>query len=523
MPQFDVPIWVDGLIGGVWTALLLCFSLFGLNYLWLAARAWYCRRRRPAQPGARDMLPPDQWPSVTVQIPIYNEVFVVERIIDACARLDYPRDRLEIQVLDDSGDETRQLAQARVAYWRAQGVDIKYLSRNNRVEFKAGALNWGVQQAAGDFLALFDADFQPKPDFLYAAVGFLLRPENRGTGFVQTRWDIGNACEGFLTRALSLAVNGHFGVEVKARSQAGLWFGFNGSAGVWRKTCVEDPRVGGWSGATLCEDLHLSYRAQMAGWKGAYLEDVSVPADVPLKLAEFRLQQFRWAKGSWQALQLLLTPILKARGFSLGVRLQSLFHLGAYLQHALLLGMLLLALPTIVLQVQPPIWLLWSLLAILGPVLAVGYGQWRVDRTRWWGSMPALAPLLFIGVGLCLTATLAISEALRGKQSPFERTPKGSKPGRGAKAYGQNTRLLENRLMPLEWLLALYCLAAFAASFFADVAWVWPLPLCGLCSLSVLAVWSLWERRAAALATPPRARPRAGPKRMRPRLRLEGS
>lgn len=493
MPLPEVPYWLSGVLAVFWCSLSLGLALYGFHAWWLVLRAWQCRRH-PSVPAGQGVRMPWTWPAVTVQIPLYNEMYVAERVIDACARLDYPADRLEIQVLDDSRDGTCQLARARVAYWQRRGVDIRYMARTCRTGFKAGALRAGLDRARGEYLAIFDADFQPPADFLRALLPHLLDPANRHLGFVQARWQICNAEASCFTRALSLAVDGHFAVEACARSQSGLWFGFNGSAGLWRRSCIQDPRVGGWSGATLCEDLHLSYLAQLAGWRGLYLDHVTVPADVPVQLSALRLQQFRWAKGSIQTLRLLARPILQAGTHTRGVRFQGLYHLGTYLMHPCLLGVMLLSLPMSLLQVPLPDWLLWLVPAALGPAMMAGYGQWHAGHRRWWRRLSALVPLLLLGVGLCYSNTVAIGEAARGKPSPFERTPKGAGPGHRARAYARDTQPLEHRMWPVEAFLTLYCLIAVSAAIYTHSHWLWPVPLLGLCSFGLLAVWTQWHR-----------------------------
>lgn len=491
MHQIQLSVWLSFLLVGAWTFMATCFGLFGCNSYWMAVRTVLQRSRR---------LPsvcPEQecWPPVTVQIPLYNEFTLAERVIDACALLDYPLDKLEIQVLDDSQDETQRLTRARVLYWKNQGVDIDYFHREDRIEFKAGALQQGIAQSKGEFFAIFDADFQPEPEFLRKTVGHLSRPENSQVGFLQTRWNIVNARESVVAKSMSMATNGHFAVEVMARKLAGLWFGFSGSAGVWRRLCIEDPKVGGWSGSTLCEDLHLSYLAQFAGWQGDYLKEVTVNSDAPVRLAELRLQQFRWAKGSVQVLTRLLPTLFLASRVGWGHRLQAFLHMGAYLQQTMLLGLIILSLPMTLLHIEPPTWAFLALLLGLGPIAAVGVGHFSLHPKGWWRSLPTLLTLAFLGIGFCLANTVAISEALRGKLSPFHRTPKGTVRGDGENFYARDTRPLEKRILPWELTVATYCAVALFFSIAEPLHGLWPVSLIGLCSIGLLAVWSLWERR----------------------------
>ncbi|HUV74934.1 MAG TPA: glycosyltransferase, partial [Anaerolineae bacterium] len=280
-------------VAAVWLAVYTLNS-FVLTYL-------YWRRR------STDCAIPEltSFPRVTVQLPIFNEAHVVERLIDAAVRLRYPADRFQIQVLDDSIDETTSLARRRVAYHHSQGVDIELIHRYNRADFKAGALRAGMDRATGEFVALFDADFLPPEDFLLKTIPhFSSRPR---LGFVQTRWGHINHGYSPLTGAQAIALDGHFAIEQPARHRSGLYLNFNGSAGVWRRECIED--AGGWQGDTLCEDMDLSYRAQLSGWEPLYLRDVVCEAEIPPQIHAFKRQQARWARGSiscalklWRAL-----------------------------------------------------------------------------------------------------------------------------------------------------------------------------------------------------------------------------
>lgn len=496
MDSSGLSAWFAAALSVIWCALCLGLALYGFNALWLVARSWRARRRRAQAPVATP--PPIQdWPTVTVQLPLFNERHVAERVIDAAAGLRYPPRKLEIQVLDDSTDRTRQLARRRVRFWRHRGVDITYLPRTHRTEFKAGALQHGLERAKGEFLALFDADFQPPPDFLLHLIPEFRAPQHRKLGFLQARWVSVNPEESCIARAVTVAVDGHFAVESHARESAGLWFGFNGSAGIWRRRCLEDPRVGAWSGQTLCEDLDLSYRAQLAGWRGGYADRVTVPSDVPAQVASFRVQQFRWAKGSVQTLRLMGRKLLGATQRPLGVRLQGLFHLGAYFLHPCLLALMVLSLPMILLEPEIPFWLPGLAVSALGPLLMMGYGQWIArdrHRPRHW---LAIVPLTLMGVALCYSNTLAVAEGLRGQTGEFERTPKGLAGRGGASPYIRDAWPLENRMFPGETLLTLYCLIAVMGAIYTQSGGIWPVPLLGLCSFGFLTVWSRWDRRTA--------------------------
>ncbi len=486
----------------LWSLFCLGLAVYGFNALWMVFRAWWSRKWHRELPKELTELT-KSWPRVTVQLPLYNEVHVVNRVIDACAQLEYPVEKLEIQVLDDSVDRTGLLARLRVAYWQHRGRNIRYCPRRSRVGYKAGALQQGLSKATGEFLVLFDADFQPKRDFLLRLLPIFLVPGQEDIGFVQARWGNRNINHSWFTRALGMAVNGHFAVESLARSRANLWFGFNGSAGIWRRSCLDDPRVGGWIGDSLCEDLDLSYRAQLAGWQGCYLDHVTVPADLPVQVAAFRTQQFRWAKGSVQVLFKLFPAILRAHQVGWGIRLQGLCHLSAYFFHVCLLGLFLLALPMSLMQAVPPDWL-WGLApAALGPILMAVCGSWANSEKRPRLCWPALGALLAMGVGLCLTNSWAVLEAIQGKSSSFARTPKGDLRDQGVSAYLQDPWPLENRLFPWEILLIVYCLVAFSWGVYTGNSGVWPVSALGVCGVSFLTIWARRERYRAELRLGP--------------------
>jgi len=387
-------------------------ALYGLNSLVLTLIYWWVRRRpRPTPPTVA------VWPSVTVQLPVYNELHVVDRLIAAAVALDYPRELLQIQVLDDSSDATTDLARQAVARARSSGVDIQCLHRKSRAGFKAGALAEGLRGARGELLAVFDADFVPPPDLLRRLIPFFSSPD---VGCVQARWDHLDRDFSLLTRLQAMGIDGHFVVEQRARSDAGLLLNFNGSGGVWRRTCIE--ASGGWQWDTLAEDLDLSYRAQLAGWRILYIPEASVPGELPPQMDALRRQQARWAGGSIRV-ALKVLPTLFGSGLPLRTKIEGALHLTGYLVHPLLLLTLLLSLPIALgggrLVALAP----YFFAAAIGPPLLYLTAQTQ-QGPGWWRTL-ALAPLLLLlGTGLALNNSVAMARAVLWQRSEFQRTPK---------------------------------------------------------------------------------------------------
>lgn len=369
------------------------------------------------EPASRDEASGESWPHVTVQLPVFNERYTVERLVDAVAQLDYPRDRFQIQVLDDSTDDTTEIARRVVAKHRARGLDVQLIHRTDRVGFKAGALDAGLETAAGELVAVFDADFVPEQDWLRRTVGEFRDPR---LGCLQTRWGHLNRDYSALTRTQALGVDGHFVVEQTARARAGLFLNFNGTAGLWRRACIED--AGGWQADTLTEDLDLSYRAQLQGWRVGYLPDVVVPAELPAQLDAFKRQQFRWAKGSLQTARKLASDVWQVDE-PLPVRLAGLIHLTSYAVHPLMLLALLLALPMGYWAGSLMRFFPWFALVAVGPPLM--YSLARTSQTPRMRDRLRVIPLLtLLGFGISLNNTVAAVEALTGRGTPFRRTPK---------------------------------------------------------------------------------------------------
>jgi GT2 family glycosyltransferase len=401
--------------GGAYLALLLLLMPFGVHRL----RLLWLRWRRPARPAEGAWSGP--LPVVTVQLPVYNEANVVERLIDAACSLDYPLDRLEIQVLDDSDDDTVRLAAARVADWRARGVDARHLRRRTRTGFKAGALAEGAEHARGELLLVLDADFVPARDLVRRLIPPFAGPE---VGAVQASW--GHLDEtGWLRRAQATLLDAHFAIEHEARCRAGLFFNFNGSAGMWRRECVRS--AGGWSAETLTEDVDLSYRAQLAGWRFVYLDDVRVPAELPSTLRAVEIQQERWTQGGIQSARKLLPAVFRAP-IPAVVKAEACAHLLGHVVHplTLLLGVSLAAAGWLGLfPTGLPGWVHGAALGLATVPFIAFYGTAGILRGR---SGPDLArrvaEALVLGLGLGVPLTAAVARGLTGRLTAFARTPK---------------------------------------------------------------------------------------------------
>lgn len=434
------------------------------------------------------------WPPVTVQLPVFNEALVVDRLIDAVVRLDYPADKLQIQVLDDSTDETTALAQARTDFYRRQGINIQLIHRDERPGFKAGALANGLGSASGEFIAIFDADFVPQPDFLKRTMPHFARDE--GIGIIQTRWGHLNRDYSLLTAAQALALDGHFAIEQTARHRAGLMLNFNGTAGVWRRNCID--QAGGWHGDTISEDFDLSYRAQLVGWRCLFLRDVAAPAEIPPQLAAFKRQQFRWAKGSIQVLKKLGGQVARAK-LAWPVKLQALIHMSSYMVHPLMVILAVIT-PLLIItggtdQIRFP--LIYLSLVSLGPPFMYAVAQKSLHPRRWGRNYRAMPLLMFLGCGVALSNTKAVVEALLGVGNVFRRTPKFNVNSRGERWQESNYRLPLDGLALGELALALYSLAGAVAAAVSGHQFAVPFILLYAGGFGYVALQGLWDDRAA--------------------------
>ncbi|WOO39734.1 glycosyltransferase [Rubellicoccus peritrichatus] len=397
-------------------------------------------------------------PVVTTQIPLYNELNVAERVIRAVAAIDYPHDKHEIQVLDDSDDETRELVDTVAAELSSKGHWVEVIRRKDRIGYKAGALQLGMEGCKGEYIAIFDSDFMPTPDFLKRTVPVLVKDER--CALVQARWDHINQNDSWLTRAQAVGIDGHFVVEQTARNRNGLFMNFCGTAGVWRRAAIEDS--GNWEHDTVTEDLDLSYRAQLKGWKFHYMPDLLVPAELPTTYTAFKSQQYRWAKGSIQTARKMLPRVWKAK-LPIFTKWQATVHLTHYALHfqMALLALLILPLMLCFLNQDIPLYqskIFLSLLvpAALGPTIGYAVCQYYGHPRHWKQRVLYLPFLLVIGFGICLSNGKAVLEGLFGNDSTFVRTPKA-----GQKSIKQYC-VKKNWVPRLEIGYAAYCLLTAA-------------------------------------------------------------
>jgi cellulose synthase/poly-beta-1,6-N-acetylglucosamine synthase-like glycosyltransferase len=445
-------------------AVMMVLAFYGVHryqLVWL----YYKNRKHAAkwnETPAR--FPEGELPFVTIQLPIYNEQFVIGRLIDACCRIEYPRDRFEIQVLDDSTDETQLVAQQIVARY-ATGFSgmppqpIVYLHRENRYGFKAGALDAGLDTARGEFVAIFDADFVPPREWLMKVIHHFAEPE---IGMVQTRWTHLNRNYSFLTQVEAILLDGHFVLEHGGRSRAGVFFNFNGTAGMWRRKIIGE--AGGWQHDTLTEDTDLSYRAQLLGWKFKYLQDVECPAELPIEMTAFKTQQARWAKGLIQTGKKILPRVLKSDA-PFHTKLEAWYHLTANLSYPLMIVLSVLLMPAMIIRSYQG-WIQMMLIdfpLFMASTMSISsfylVSQKELFPRRWHKTFLYLPCLMGLGVGLTVTNTKAVMEALFGIQSAFARTPKFAVKKKGEKSQATKYR---KRLGIIPWIeLAIGCYFAF--------------------------------------------------------------
>jgi len=411
--------WIDLGILGLYFLTLVILATMGFHRY---VMVWLYLKHKDKKATPRPL--PERLPRVTVQLPIFNEMYVVDRLLASVAAIRYPRELLEIQVLDDSTDETTAIASRAVARYRAQGFDIHYLHREDRTGFKAGALDAGLAQATGELVLIFDADFVAPPEILEQTLGHFDDPR---VGMVQARWGHINRDYSLLTEVQSIMLDGHFVLEHGARSRSGRFFNFNGTAGIWRRRVIED--AGGWQHDTLTEDLDLSYRAQMRGWRFVYLPDLVAPAELPVEMNAFKTQQQRWAKGSVQVCKKLLPRVL-ASDLPWREKVEATFHLTANLAYPLLVLLAGLMFPAMLLRynmgwaemivVDVPIFLA----ATASVCSFYALSQKEQFKDGWKQKLRYIPAVLGVGIGISINNALAVIEGLFGKPSEFARTPK---------------------------------------------------------------------------------------------------
>lgn len=375
----------------------------------------------------------EDFPVVTIQLPVFNEKFVVERLIDNTLQMDYPKEKLEIQVLDDSTDETLDISKAAVEKYSRLGYQIVLLHRTKRTGHKGGALREALTKTKGEFVAIFDADFVPAKNFLTATIPYLLKDPK--IGMVQTRWGHLNTDYSLLTKAQAIGVDGHFIIDQVARAGNNLYMNFNGTAGIWRKQCIID--AGNWQDDTLTEDFDLSYRAELKGWRFKYIKDIVNPAELPVQISAYKSQQFRWCKGSIQTACKLTGKVLASKE-PLFVKMEALLHMFYYSVHPFMLLSLLLIIPLILTDMIPlNSYSFYALCAILGvssvgPFVFYSYSQY-VLYPDWKQKIKWVPFMAILGTGIAVNNSRAFLEAILGKQSEFIRTPKlGVEKGRKA-------------------------------------------------------------------------------------------
>ena len=434
--------------------LIFLFSLGQLNLAWHYLRKRLKEKRQPAAPQPL----PATLPRVTVQLPIFNEKYVVERLIDCIMAFDYPKELLEVQVLDDSTDETKAIVTNKVAQWQQQGYDIQQVLRPNRKGFKAGALQYGLDKAKGEYIAIFDADFLPQPDFLKQTLPHFADSQ---VGVVQTRWGHLNKEYSMLTKLQAFGLDAHFSVEQSGRSHAGSFINFNGTAGIWRRICITD--AGGWSADTLTEDLDLSYRAQMKGWRFQFLEDVVSPAELPVIMPAIKSQQYRWNKGAAETARKNIGKVM-ASPLALRTKLHAVMHLFNSSIFICLFLAAILSIPMLYIKAGNP---RYEVFFNLGSIFLIGF--FSIGFFYWIASRrivpKATLPyfirtfpvFLTVSMGLALHNAWAVSEGLLGFKSPFIRTPKFNIKSKKDRWQGnQYIRPKVSVLTVLEGLLFLY-------------------------------------------------------------------
>ena len=444
--------WFDASLLIPYFVVMVLLAFYGIHRYELVWLYYKHKKNATTEPPLRF----EKLPRITVQLPIFNEQFVIDRLIEACSRLNYPHDLLEIQLLDDSTDETKEVARAICDRYREQGLPIVYIHRTNRHGFKAGALDEGLKVATGELVAIFDADFVPPPEWLMQVVHHFAEPE---IGMVQTRWTHLNRDYSFLTQVEAILLDGHFVLEHGGRSRAGVFFNFNGTAGMWRRNVIHE--AGGWQHDTLTEDTDLSYRAQLVGWKFKYLQHVTCPAELPIEMTAFKTQQARWAKGLIQTSKKVLPHVFRSDA-DLHTKIEAWYHLTANLSYPLMIVLSVLLMPAMIIRFYQG-W--FQMLLIDFPLFMAStfsissfylVSQKELFPRKWYKTILYLPFLMSLGIGLTITNTKAVMEALFGIQSAFKRTPKYRVEKKGEKTTA--AKKYRKRLGIVPWIeLAIGC------------------------------------------------------------------
>jgi cellulose synthase/poly-beta-1,6-N-acetylglucosamine synthase-like glycosyltransferase len=480
MDNFDV------FIVSLYFVILAILSFYGLHR-YMMVFLFNKHKKRETKPQSRF----EELPRVTVQLPCYNEMYVMERLIDAVCAFDYPHDRMDIQVLDDSTDETQTIARNAVERWSDAGLDIQYIHRVDRTGFKAGALENGLRTAKGEFVAVFDADFVPDPDFLQKSIHYFTDPK---IGMVQGRWEHLNREYSFLTRTQAIFLDGHFMLESNTRFLSGRFFNFNGTAGILRRKTIEE--AGGWEHDTLTEDLDLSYRAQIKGWKFIFLPNLSVPAELPVEINGFKSQQCRWAKGAMQVCKKVLLRVLKGN-FEAGEKLETWYHLTGNISYPLMVLLSLVLFPAMIIRYNQG-W--FELMTIDLPLFILSFSSvstfyitsQKALHKDWLKRILYLPGLMAVGIGMTIPGTKAVLEGAFGVQTPFVRTPKFSVSGKKGEWMSKKYRCDIGFLTIIEIAFGLY---------FAYVTfYAWNIGIYGVIPFLLLFMWGYLYTGLWALA-----------------------
>ena len=453
--------WFDVSMLAPYFAVMILLSFYGIHRYTLCYQYYKFKKNYDPNPPRHF----EELPRVTVQLPIFNEQFVIDRLIEAVCAMEYPREKLEIQVLDDSTDETQQVAAGIVERYAALGHPIAYIHRTNRHGFKAGALDAGLKVARGEFVAIFDADFVPPRDWLMKVIHHFAEPE---VGMVQTRWAHLNRDYSMLTQIEAILLDGHFVIEHGARVRSGKFFNFNGTAGMWRRQAIADG--GGWQHDTLTEDTDLSYRSQMAGWRFKYLPEIECPSELPIEMTAFKTQQARWAKGLIQTSIKILPQVFRSKE-PWSIKLESVYHLTANLSYPLMIIMTAFIMPAMICRFYQG-W--FQMLLIDVPLftastfsIAVFYvmSERELFPNGWKKSIYYLPLIMAVGIGLTVTNTKAVMEALFGIKSAFVRTPKYRVAQKGEKSQAAKYRKRLKLAPWIELLLGFYFFLAILYTF----------------------------------------------------------